>query len=135
MSLNEKSQKIILLIDGIINLILGILLLVYTKELANLLGVPKAESSFYPNILGGIFVGIALALFIEFFRNPKGKTSGLGLVGAITINLCGGVVLILWLVIGNLSLPLRGTIFLWSLAVLLIVLSSVELLNHYRTVK
>ena len=135
MSLNERSQKIILRVDGMINLILGILLLAYSKDLADFLGVPKAESSFYPNILGGVFVGIALALFIESLKKPNGRTSGLGIVGAITINLCGGIVLIIWLLTGDLSLPMRGSILLWILAVLLIVLSSVELINHYRTVK
>jgi len=109
--------------------------LAYSNELAEFLGVPEVESSFYPNILGGAFVGIALALLIEFFNKPEGKTYGLGLLGAIVINLCCGFVLIIWLLFGDLSLPLRGSILLWSLTVLLIVLSSFELLNHYKTDK
>ncbi len=132
---NMKTQNVILLVDCIINLILGILLLAYTSELALFLGVPKVESAFYPNILGGVFVGIAIALVIELFNKTKGKTSGLGLLGAITINICGGFVLVIWLLLGDLSLPLRGSILLWSLAVILIVLSSFELLNHYKTEK
>lgn len=135
MSRNGKSQKIILRVDGIINLILGILLLAYSKELADFLGVPESESSFYPNILGGVFVGIALALFIESLKKSHDRTSGLGIVGAITINLCGGIVLVIWLLTGDLSLPVRGSILLWSLAALLVVLSIVELLNHYKTVE
>jgi len=127
-----KPQKFILLIDFIINLILGILLLAYSNRLSEYLGVPKVESSFYPNILGGVFVGIALALLIEFFNKSDRKTSGLGLLGAIVINLCGGIILIIWLVFGDLGLPLRGSIFLWSLALLLIILSSFELINHYK---
>ena len=133
--INMKIQKVILFIDFIINLILGILLLAYSNKLAEYLGVPEVESSFYPNILGGVFVGIALALLIEFFNKPDGKTSGLGLLGAIAINLCGGLILIIWLLFGDLGLPMRGSILLSSLAVLLIVLSCFELLNHYKTGK
>jgi hypothetical protein len=127
-----KPRKFILLIDFIINLILGVLLLAYSNKLAEYLGVPKAESSFYPNILGGVFVGIALALLIEFFNKYDRKTSGLGLLGAIVINLCGGIILIIWLLFGDLGLPLRGSVFLWGLAFVLIVLSSLELINHYK---
>jgi len=127
-----KTQKVILLVDFIINLILGILLLAYSNKLAVYLGVPEVESSFYPNILGGVFIGISVALFIEFLNKTEGKTSGLGLMGAIAINLCGGLVLIIWLIFGDLMLPVRGLIILWSLAVLLIVLSGFELTNHYK---
>ena len=130
-----KTQKVILLIDFIINLMLGILLLAYSNKLAVYLGVPKVESAFYPNILGGIFVGIALALLIELFNKPDGKTSGLGLLGAIAINLCGGLILIIWLLFGDLELPMQGSIFLWSLSVILILVSGFELFNHYKTGK
>jgi hypothetical protein len=130
-----KPRKLTLLIDFIINLILGVLLLAYSNKLAEYLGVPKAESSFYPNILGGVFVGIALALLIEFFNKYDRITSGLGLLGAIVINLCGGIILIIWLLFGDLGLPLRGSVFLWILAFVLIVLSSIELINHYKARK
>lgn len=75
-----KTQKIILLVDFIINLILGILLLAYSNTLAVYLGVPAVESSFYPNILGGVLIGIALALLIEFLNKSEGKTSGFELI-------------------------------------------------------
>jgi hypothetical protein len=129
-----KTQKIILLVDFLINLILGSLLLAYSNKLAVFLGVPQAMSSFYPNILGGVFIGIGVALFIEFLNKSEVKTSGLGLLGAIAINLCGGLVLIIWLIFGDLILPMRGLIILWSLAVLLIVLSGFELTNHYKEI-
>jgi len=130
-----KTQKVILLIDFIINLILGILLLAYSKKLAEYLGVPEIESAFYPNILDGIFIGIALALLIELLNKPDGKTHGLGLLGAIAINLCGGIILIIWLLSGDLAIPMKGSIFLWSLSVLLIFVSGFELFNHFRTGK
>ena len=111
--------------DAIINLILGALLLAYSENLATYLGVPYATNYFYPNILGAIFIGITIALFIEFFRKTN-RIIGLGLYGAIAINLCGGTVLAIWLVLGNLSISTKGQIFLWILVILLIGISSIE---------
>jgi hypothetical protein len=58
---------------------------------------------------------------------------GLGLAGAIAINLCGGLVLLGWLIFGNLNLPLRGNLFLWLIAIILVGISSVELIAHRKT--
>ncbi len=120
------NQKILLMIDGLINLVLGTVLLVFPSSLVAFLGVPTAQNAFYPNMLGGVLVGIAAALFIEI-RSDAERTSGLGLMGAVSINLCGGFVLGAWLLLGQLELPLRGSIFLWSLVVLLVGISSIEL--------
>ena len=104
------SRKYILRFDAIINLILGILLALYSKDLAEFLGIPIVESSFYPNILGGVFIGIALALYIETRRKASKVTTGLGLIGAIGINLCGGFVLLIWLIFGHIHIPVKGRI-------------------------
>jgi hypothetical protein len=59
----------------------------------------------------------------------------LGLGGAIAINLCGGLVLAVWLLSNKLSLPLRGQIFLWSLVMLLVGISVLEGLSHFKSGK
>jgi len=59
---------------------------------------------------------------------------GLGLGGAIAINLSGGLVLILWLIFGDLNIPFRGHFFLWSLAIILVVISSIELFIHLKKI-
>ena len=119
----------ILMVDAAINLILGVLLVVFNPKMIHLLGVPPAEQSFYPTILGAVLIGIALV--IECFRRPEGL-AGLGLGGAIAINLCGGLMLAIWLISGRLNLPLRGDIFLWCLAALLVGISSMEGLAYKR---
>jgi hypothetical protein len=121
------SKKITLLIDATVNLILGILLVAFNRGIAGFLGVPYAENYFYPNILGAVFIGITIALVVEAFRK-KTEYTGLGLIGAVCINICGGLVLIFWLVFGNLGLPPQGGIFLWTLAILLLVISGIELI-------
>ena len=120
-----KHQQL-LLIDGWVNLILGLALTAFPSSLVAFLGLPDPPSAFYPNILGGVLIGIAIALFLES-RNTRDQTSGLGLHGAVVINLCGGLVLCAWLLWGNLELPLQGAIFLWGLVILLVGISGIEL--------
>ena len=121
----EKEK--ILVIDALINFILGILLLAFSGPVVDFLGVPPSEQTFYPNILGAVFIGITIALLMEYYKKPGGMT-GLGLGGAISINICGGIVLMIWLASGYLSIPLRGHIFLWFLAIALVVISLYEYL-------
>jgi uncharacterized membrane protein len=87
--------------------------------------------TFAPTLLGAVLFGIGLALVIEALRRPQGL-AGLGLGGAVAINLCGGTVLIFWLISGVMELPLRGLVFLWILAILLVGISIIELVAHYR---
>jgi hypothetical protein len=129
------KKRITLLIDAAINLVLGILLLAFSPGLAHFLGIPPAQDSFYPNILGAVLTGIALALVLEAFRKERGNHAGLGTTGAICINLCGGIVLFFWLVSGNLDLPLKGKILLWTLDIILLVISLIELSLTLRNKK
>jgi len=125
------NRSTLLKVDAAINLILGALLMAFPAKLIKALGVPMADPSFYPTILGGVLFGIGLALLIECYRKSS-RFVGLGLGGAIAINLCGGLVLAAWLISDRLTLPLRGQIFLWSLVVLLVAISLLEGLSHFR---
>ena len=118
-----KAKRLILLIDAIINLVLGVLLIFYSDPVVVFLGVPTADSAFYPSILGAVLFGIGIALLVE--RRIGG---GLGLGGAVSINLFGGVVLGFWLLFGDLVLPFRGLVFLWGLVVVLVGVSLIEIL-------
>jgi hypothetical protein len=122
----EKKQEILLAIDGIVNVILGILLLLFPFGISELLGVPESNTNFYPTILGGVIFGIGVALFIERYGFKK-KLRGLGLGGAIAINICGAFVLLIWLLIDPFALPLRGYIILWVIALGVLLIGIVEL--------
>ncbi|MFH2011524.1 MAG: hypothetical protein ABIJ37_02280 [Pseudomonadota bacterium] len=123
----ETKHKILLLIDGIINLVLGLLLLLFPLGMAKILGVPESNISFYPSILGAVILGIGIALFIEVFGATKG-IRGLGLGGAIAINLCGAGVLLIWLFLKPFEIPIRGHIILWSIAIIVISIGIIELI-------
>jgi hypothetical protein len=126
-----KPASILLAVDAVINLLLGLLLLGFSRPLTHLLGVPYTDVTFYPTILGAVLFGIGIALLVEAYRKPKGLV-GLGLGGAVAINLSGGAVLWYWLLRGVLDLPLRGRVFLWALAIILVGISAFELAIHYR---
>jgi hypothetical protein len=120
------GDRSLLIVDSAINLILGILLMLYPTNLAAVLGLPAASEGFYPTILGAVLFGIGLALAMEA-AVPVAVGHGLGLLGAIAINLCGGLALLAWLFFGQLGLPVRGQIILWVVCVLVLSLSLAEL--------
>ena len=124
-------RKELLAVDGIINLVLGILLMAFPSGLIRALGIPGGESAFYANILGGVLFGVGVALVIESYRPPL-KVVGLGLGGAVSINLGGGIVLGLWLASGRLSLSALGLFTGWGLVIVLVGISCIELYGHFR---
>jgi hypothetical protein len=124
----ERKHKVLLVIDGIINLILGLLLLLFPLGIAQILGVPESDINFYPSILGAVIFGIGIALIIEVYGKPKG-IRGLGLGGAIAINLCGAGVLLVWLLLKRFEIPLRGQIILWSIALIVLLVGTIELIT------
>lgn len=100
----------------------------FPTTVVEMLGIPAVTNAFYPNILGAVLFGIGIALWF----GRSGSPSGLGLGGAVSINLCGGIVLAFWLLFGDLEIPIRGQVILWLLVALLVGLSGVELVAHFR---
>lgn len=122
----RPTSRILLILDCAVNLMLGILLLLFPIGIIDLLGLPETSTNFYPCILGAVIFGIGLALLFEligFSRNFR----GLGLGGAILINLMGSIVLIIWLLSGSLSVPLRGQIVLWTVGLVVFFIGIVEI--------
>jgi hypothetical protein len=111
------KHKLLLGIDGAINLALGLLLLLFPAGVAGLLGLPQSNTYFYASILGAVIFGIGIALLVELRGATRG-VRGLGLGGAIVINWCGAGALAVWLLIGGLDIPNRGYLLLWSVAIL-----------------
>ena len=124
----KKTIKKLLVIDGIVNLLLGVLLLLFPFGIAPRLGVPIPDTHFYPTILGAVLLGIGIALLIDVYGQPHG-IRGLGIAGAIAINFCGAGILTLWLIFAPLSLPIRGYIVLWAIAIVVLAIGFVELMS------
>lgn len=124
-----SHKKLLLFVDGIVNLVLGVLLIFFPAQIMLSLDLPKVETYFYVNILGAVLLGIGIALFLEYFAGNLGIT-GLGIGGAIAINLFGGGALVYWLLVGNLDLTPGGAIFLWGIAIVVLGVALVEILTY-----
>lgn len=100
-----KDKNRLLTVEVIINLALGILLLFFAMTKA--LDLPKVEANFYINMLGAVSFGIGIVLLLGRFSDQL-HVRGLGIAGAIAINLFGVGMLITWLMFGNLNLSTGG---------------------------
>ena len=130
MTLHRRSLW--LSIDSLINLLLGAFLVVFPRDFVSYLGIPQPGSAFYPGILGAVLIGIGIALWMER-GTDRASGRGLGLGGAVVINLCAALVLAAWLLFGDLSLAARGFGFLWGIVAVLIVASLAEIACVRRT--
>lgn len=124
----NTKVRFLLALDAVINLLLGVILLLYPTGLPSRLGLPESGSFFYPTILGGVIFGIGIALLLEWKQDHQ-AIRGLGLAGAIAINLCGGFVLLVWLLQADLNLSLNGKILLWLVDILVLGIGLVELIS------
>ena len=125
------TEKVLLAIDGFINLALGLMLLIFPQRVMSTLGLPIPTSNFYVNLFGGVLVGISLALFLHSCLGGRGL-EGLGIQGAVVINLCGAGVLLAWLLSGKLDMPGRGFWFLWGIVILVFMIAAGEILFWFR---
>lgn len=123
-----KDKQLLLVVDGIINMALGILLIIFPTSMIRVLNLPKVETNFYINVLGAVLFGIGIALLMERF-NDQLHIRGLGIAGAITINLFGAVTVMVWLMFGHLDLSTGGRIFLWSIALIVLGMAIIETLS------
>ena len=119
------KHSAVLAVDAAMNVVLGVLLMAFPPPIVDAFGVPASQSAFYPSMLGAVLTGIGIALVIQIAGREQ--PDGLGLRGAVAINLCGGYLLAAWLLWGDLDLPVRGCVILWSLVIVLLGVSLVEL--------
>ncbi len=116
------GHRRVLAVDAAINLLLGITLVWLPSPMMAWLGLPPAGSRLYSTVLGGVLVGIGLALLLELFGRR-----GLGLDGAVVINICGAGLLVLWLVARRELLSTGAAAVLWGVAAAVLLIAVVEL--------
>jgi len=123
-------MKTFLVIDAAVNLVLGLLLLLFPVGVIDVLGLPQVQSYFYTSILGAVIFGIGLALGVEIYSSKTGLR-GLGLGGAIAINFAGASALLYWLLFGHLVLNWIAIITLWIICLTVFVVGVAELKWKY----
>jgi hypothetical protein len=121
----DQINNLLLKIDAVINLLLGTFLGLFPGPTITTLGLPSTESYFYVSILGAVLFGIGIALFVQV----RNSGQGLGLSGAIAINMCGGLCLAVWLLFGSVSATGLGMAIMWALVLVLVGISAFEMLS------
>lgn len=114
----------LLWLETLLKLAGGAALLLAPLTTIRIFGLPASASGFWPRLLGVVLVGIGGATFIE---GAWEGSRGLGLAGLIVINLVAAAVVALIAVFGGGAQTRRGSLALWSLVVLLIVLVLFEI--------
>ena len=117
-------ESTFLWIDAVFNLLMGVGLLTFPPAIVRALGLPETKATIYPRVFGGVLIGIAIALVVEAMVPAFG---GLGLGGAIAINVSGAAVVSGCLISRPGDIAATGRFVLWTVVVVLIVLSAVEL--------
>jgi hypothetical protein len=125
------NKKVLLLLDGIGNVALGLILLLLPHQVIRFLSASMASEPMFVSILGAILFAIGVALLLEALKKSP-EHVGLGLTGAVLINLSFAIVLALWLIFGDLNLYPRGSLVLWILVVVLIGFGGREMLALKR---
>lgn len=128
--MKETHRLQLLAVDSLINLALGAALLFLPKSTISFFGLPATDTTFYVTVLGAVVFGIGIALWIE--QRNDNRWRGLGLVGAVVINILGGGTVFVWLLIDPFEMPLRGYFVLWVVAIVVLGTALVELLAMAR---
>jgi hypothetical protein len=121
---------VMLTIDAVVDLALGFFLVLFPVKVLGFLGLPVEAPPFYAVILGGVLIGIGIALLSGLSTKRRGQ-DGLGLGGALFINLFGALALASLLIGGRIYISLVGYLILLGLLIFLLLLCSVELLVHH----
>ncbi len=114
----------LLWIETLLKLGAGLVLALVPAPAARMLGLARAETAFWPRLLGSVLLGLAAATFLEG-RVPGAR--GLGLAGCLLVNLSVAGMLAALLVLGRATPTRRGRAVLWALVALLVLLSLFEI--------
>lgn len=116
----------LLWIETLLKFAAGVVLVVMPGSTIKLLGLPRTDNGFWPRLLGAVLIGLAGALFLEGSSPGSG---GLGLSGCLIINFCAVSIMVALLALDAGPPARRGRAAMWSIVVLLIVLSILEIAN------
>lgn len=114
-------------------IVFSVLLLAIPNTTTRVLGLPPAGSSFWPRLVGALLLGLAVAvvatdqgwLTVTTTKGPL--ATGIELGAFVAINLTLAFVLMTTLVSASPVPTRRGKLFLWTLALALVVLGFTQI--------
>ena len=109
---------------------IGLVMLFVPITAAKVAGLPHGNTAFWPRLFGAALIGIAAAFAVEGYTqlNPNVTASGLGLGGAVMINLITILSLIGTIIFKGVTTR-RGLLLIWSLSLMLTFLMLFEIAN------
>lgn len=113
----------LLWIETLIKGSVGVCLILSPKLIVHLFGLPPSSTPFWPRLLGGVLIGLAIAAFMTGARVID---DGVGLAGFAIINLCAAALLAAHYVRPNAAGQQRGRTFAGFIAGLLTLLAALE---------
>ena len=113
----------LLWIETVLKLSGGLALSLAPLLVIKTLGLPPSQSTFWPRLLGALLVGLGAATLLQ---GALPDTRVLGLAGCIVINLTGAAMVTVLAVFAGAGTR-RGTVVLWTVVVILVVLSLFEI--------
>jgi hypothetical protein len=114
----------LLWIELVMKLAGGLLLVLVPLTTIAVLGLPRAETAFWPRQLGAALIGLSAATFMDASARLG---HGLSLGGSFVINLATGGTLVAVLFLGQGPSTMRGRIVMWGLALATLGLTLVEI--------
>jgi hypothetical protein len=117
----------LLTVQFLLHGLLALLLLFMPRLTIRAVGWPTADNAFWPRLLGGMLLGIALATLATLAGwTTNGIGAGIGLAAEIIINLTTAFVLLSIWFLGPAHPTLRGSFFSTALAIGMILLALIE---------
>jgi len=116
----------LLWIETLLKLSAGLALVVAPLSLIKLFGLPRADTGFWPRLLGAVLIGLAGSLFLE---GRVAGAHGIGLAGCVIVNFCAVSIMAAMLVLDAGPPSARGRVAMGTLVVLLVLLSVLEIAN------
>lgn len=115
----------LLWIETLLKLSGGLVLVLAPLTAIKVLGLPAAETGFWPRLLGAVLIGLGAAVFLE--GRFGGLSRGLGIAGCLLVNMIAVTVIVSQLVLMKSPPTRRGPIILWLLVTLLLLLVAFEI--------
>ncbi|MDJ0627585.1 MAG: hypothetical protein QNJ44_04945 [Rhodobacter sp.] len=128
--MKDLHRRRLLALASVINIVLGVCLLAIPGQTIRFFGLPEVDTYFYVTVLGAVLLGIGIALWIE--RRNEDRWRGLGLFGAVIINILGAGTVLVWLLVDPFNLPMHGYVVLWAVALTVLGTGIVELVAMMR---
>lgn len=114
----------LLWLEMVAETVIAVALLAFPTLTIRALGLPGADQTFWPRVLGGVLIGLA---FATLAGGMAWTQSGLGLGGHIAINVATAFVLFSMLALGPAVPSRRGRFAVWITAISQTLLALVEI--------